>query len=119
ASIDTQADYVAIFRTTDGLTTPFLIPGAGNSIYTIPLTQYLQNGYVDTASDEELNNLIQAPIAGENTPPATGARHLTYHLSRIFFSIGNTVYWTSGPDTPVGNGVEGVKPSNNQVFPSV
>src|SRR4029077_18530684 len=35
------------------------------------------------------------------------------------FSIGNTVYWTSGPDTPVGNGIEGVTPSNTQVFPSL
>jgi len=119
ASIDPQADYVAIFRTTDGFTTPFLISGTGNSIYTIPLSTYLQNGYNDTASDTQLNNLIQAPRFGENTPPASGAKNLTYHLSRIFFSIGNTVYWTSGPDTPVGNGVEGVAPANTQVFPSL
>lgn len=119
ASIDPQSDYVAIFRTTDGFTTPFLIPGTGNSIYTIPLSTYIQDGYNDTASDTELNNLIQAAVNGENTPPANGAKNLTYHLSRIFFSIGNTVYWTSGPDTPVGNGVEGVAPSNTQVFPSL
>ena len=119
ASIDPQADYVAIFRTTDGQTTPFLIPGTGNSLYTVPLSQYLQDGYLDTANDTELNNEIQAPIAGENTPPANGAKNLTYHLSRIFFSVGNTVYWTSGPDSPVGNGVEGVAPANTQVFPSL
>jgi len=119
ASIDPQSDWVAIFRTTDGETVPFLIPGTGNSIYTVPLSQYLQNGYFDTTPDTGLNNLIEAPIAGENTPPASGAKNLTYHLSRIWFSIGNTVYWTSGPDTPVGNGIEGVIPSNTQVFPSL
>jgi hypothetical protein len=63
--------------------------------------------------------VIEAPIAGENTPPASGAKNLTYHLSRIFFSVGNTVYWTSGPDAPVGNGIEGVAPANTQVFPSL
>ena len=40
-------------------------------------------------------------------------------LSRIFFSVGNVVYWTSGPDTPIGNGLEGVIGTNTQVFPSV
>jgi len=119
ANIDPQSDWVAIFRTTDGQTTPFLIPGTGNSIYTVPLSQYLQNGYVDSTPDTGLNNLIEAPIAGENTPPANGAQNLTYHLSRIFFSVGNTVYWTSGPDAPVGNGIEGVAPANTQVFPSL
>jgi len=79
----------------------------------------LQNGYFDTTPDTGLNSLIEAPIAGENTPPASGAKNLIYHLSRIFFSVGNTVYWTSGPDTPVGNGIEGVIPSNTQVFPSL
>lgn len=119
AEIDVQSDYVAIFRTTDGESVPFLIPGTGNSIYTVSLAEYLANGYLDTTPDTGLNNLIEAPILGENTPPGLGAQNLTYHLNRIFFSIGNTVYWTSGPDTPVGNGVEGVLPTNNQVFPSL
>jgi hypothetical protein len=119
ANIDTQADWVAIFRTTDGGAVPFLIPGTGNSIYTVPLSQYLQNGYLDTTPDTGLNNLIQAPIHGENTPPASGAQNLTFHLSRIFFSVGNTVYWTSNGASPVGNGIEGVSPANTQVFPSL
>ena len=80
ADIDPQSDFVVIFRTTDGQTTPFLISGTTNSIFTVPLSQYLQNGYVDTTPDTELNNLIQAPIGGENTPPALGAKNLAYHL---------------------------------------
>jgi hypothetical protein len=120
ASIDPQSDFVGIFRTTDGGAIPFLIPGTTNFLIgTVPLPEYLANGYVDTTNDEGLNNLIEAPIAGENTPPGLGAQNLTFHLSRIWFSIGNVVFWTSGPDTPVGNGVEGVSPINTQTFPSL
>lgn len=119
SQIDPQADYVAIFRSTDGQPTPFLIPGNGNSIYTIPLSQYLQNGYTDTATDEQLNNELEGPIGEECTAPPAGAINLTYHLNRIFFSVGNTVYWTSGPDVPIGNGVNGVGPLNFDEFPSL
>ena len=118
ALIDPQADYVAIYRSTDGLAVPFLIPGTGESYYTVSLKDYLTTGYSDTTPDTSLNNLIQGAIAGENTPPAGGAQALTYHLSRIFFSVGNVVYWTSGPDTPDGNGVNGVAPLDFDEVPS-
>ena len=117
--IDPQVDYVAIFRTLDGGSTPFLIPGTGNSIYTVSLATYQASGYTDTTPDSGLNLLLQGAIAGQNTPPGIGAINLAYHLGRIFFSIGNVVYWTSGPDTPIGNGVEGVGPLNNATFPSL
>lgn len=117
-TIDPQADYVAIFRTTDGFTTPLLIPGFANSPYTVPLTQYLRNGYVDTVPDAELNNLVQGPLGLENTPPPLGAQNLSYHLSRIWFSVGNTVYWTTGPLAPIGNGTDGFAPGNFAACPS-
>jgi len=117
--IDPQADFVAIFRTTDGQSTPFLIPGPGDETYTVPLSTYLTSGYVDTTPDTGLNNLISAPLEGENTPPASGAINLAYHLNRIWYSIGNIVYWTAGPDTPVGNGVNGTPPLNFDTFPSL
>lgn len=113
-NIDPQADYVAIWRSTDGQSQPFLIPG--NNDYslpvTIPLGQYLLFGYFDTTPDTGLNNLIEAPILGQNTPPAKGAANLTYYLNRIFYSVGNVVDWTSGPDTPAGNGFNGSSPLN-------
>jgi hypothetical protein len=118
ANIDPQADFVAIYRTTDGGGTAFLIPGA-NTEYTIPLSTYLTSGYTDNTPDTGLNNLIQAAEEGENTPPALGAINLTYHLNRIFYSIGNIVYWTSGPDTPDGNGINGTSPLNYDSFPSL
>jgi hypothetical protein len=126
-AIDPQADYVAIFRTTDGQSVPFLIPGfitEGSPAtqiavpWTVPLHTYLTAGYTDTATDEDLNNLISAPLLGQNTPPGRGAINLAFHLNRIFFSINNTVYWTSGPDTPAGNGINGVSPLNIDTVPA-
>lgn len=120
STIDTQVDYVAIFRTTDGESVPFLIPGTNPATpYTLKLHDYLTSGYIDNTPDNGLNNLIQAPIAGENTPPAIGAINLSFHLNRIFYSIGNIVYWTAGPDTPVGNGVNGTPPFNFDTYPSL
>jgi hypothetical protein len=118
ASIDPQSDYVAIFRTTDGQSIPFLIPGASTT-YTLTLHDYIVNGYTDTTPDSGLDNLISAAIKGENTPPGLGAINLTYHLNRIWYSIGNAVYWTSGPSTPVGNGINGTAPANVDVMPSL
>lgn len=119
--IDPQADYVAIFRTTDGgpSSTELLLRNDNNTIYTIPLTQYLQSGFVDSTPDTDLDTLVTAAVNGENTPPLPGAVNLTYHLNRIWFSIGNTVFWTSGPSSPVGNGVDGVSPFNEDTMPSL
>lgn len=118
-TLDFQADYVAIFRTTDGQATPFLIPGQDGTTWTMRLSDYLIHGFWDNTQDTALNNLISAPIAQENTIPATGAINLTYHLNRIWYSIGNVVYWTSGPDSPAGNGLNGSSPLNFDAMPSL
>ena len=117
-TLDPQVDYVAIFRSLDGFAEPFLIPGQGNSIWTVPLTTYLQDGYVDTTPDTALNEFITGALAGENTPPLPGTINLTYHLGRIFYSIGSTVYYTSGPTATSGNG-DGTNPINFDVLPSL
>ena len=116
--IDPQVDYVAIFRTADGFPTELLIPNFGNTIYTVPLSQYLLNGYVDTTQDVDLDTSATAPAAFENTPPLPGAVNLVYHLNRIFYSTGNTVFWTSGPNDPIGNGINGFAPNNYDTMPS-
>ena len=117
--IDPQADYVAIFRTADGMSTKLLLAGFGNTIYTVPLVQYLNNGYIDATPDLDLDFEAEAPQNYEDTPPLTGAINLTYHLSRIFYSIGNTVFWTSGPDDPVGNGLNGFGANNYDRMTSI
>jgi hypothetical protein len=117
ATIDPQADYVAIFRSVDGFSTPLLIPGFVNSPYTVPLTQYLEYGFVDTVPDVQLNNLVQGPLGLENTPPVAGTVNLTYHLNRIWYSVGNVVHWTTGPLAPIGNG-DGTAPGNFAACPS-
>jgi hypothetical protein len=119
ASIDPQVDYVAIFRTQDGGATYYLIPGIANSVYTTTLAQYQANGYVDTTLDADLNILLEPALAEQNTPPPTGIINLTYHLGRVFGSVGNTVYYSDGPDTPIGNGNEAFPPLNTCVFPSL
>jgi hypothetical protein len=121
SQIDPQADYVAIFRTVDGGDTPLLIPSQiPVAVGTVPLSTYLVSGYVDTTPDVGLDNLVQAPFSGENTPPAIGAQNLTYHISRLWYSVGNVVYYTSGPSTPAGNGLNGTQPLlNNIPFPSL
>jgi hypothetical protein len=119
---DHQVDYVAIFRTEDGGETYYLIPppasGNGNTEYTLPLAQYLSEGFTDTTPDANLNTLLQAPVALQNSIPPKGAINLAFHLSRIFVSVGNTVYWSTGPDTPIGNGYNGFAPNNFAEFPS-
>lgn len=122
-NIDPQADYVAVFRTDDGGATYFLVPGPstgnGNTEYTLPLSQYLAQGFLDTTLDSGLNFLLQAPIAKQNTPPPVGLINLCYNVSRIFGSVGNTIYWSTGPDTPIGNGINGFAPNNFAEFPSL
>lgn len=62
-------------------------PGAGN-VWT----------FTDNLPDSELNLLLQAPNAGQNTPLPVGATCLAYHLSRVWAAVGNVVWVSSGPD---------------------
>jgi hypothetical protein len=113
-SIDPQADYVAIFRTTANGSIELLVPSNGNTIYTVPLVQYLNYGYLDSTQDTSLDILIQGATAQQNTPPLPGAINLAYFFNRIWYSIGNTVYCTTGPLDPSGNGINGTAPGNTE-----
>lgn len=117
ADIDPQVDYVAIFRTTDGGSIPLLNPGLGNTYWTLPLTTYLQDGFTDSTPDTGLDELITGAEAGENTPPLPGVGVLTYHLGRIWYAIGNTLFYTTGASSTAGNGT-GANPSNYDTLPS-
>ena len=120
---DPQADYVAIFRTDDGGGTYFLVPppasGNGNTEYTVPLAEYLANGFTDTTPDANLNTLFKAPLGLQNSPPPKGSINVAFNYGRLFVSVENVVYWSTGPDTPVGNGYDAFDPSNFAEFPSI
>ena len=123
AVIDPQVDYVAIFRTDDGGATYYLIPppssGNGNSPYTLPLSQYLSQGFTDTTPDANLDTLLQAPLFQQNSVPRTGLINCAFKDNRVWGSVGNTVYWSTGPDVPVGNGFNAFSPLNYAEFPSL
>lgn len=78
---------------------------------------YNEIGIADTSynGNGSLNALISAPVASANTPPPAGASAPTYHLNRVWMIVGNTVIYSGGPDTLVGNGNTAFPPLN--VFP--
>jgi hypothetical protein len=121
AAVDPQVDYVAIFRTKDGGADYYLIQGTDNenTPYTMLLSDYLANGFVDTTPDADLNILLQPALVRQNDPAPDGLINLTYHLNRVFGSVENVVYWSSGPDSPIGNGIEAFSPNNTATFPSL
>lgn len=45
-----------------------------------------------------LNNLIEAPIDEANNPPLAGFLPMVYNFGRIWGSVGNTLYFSEGPD---------------------
>lgn len=121
--IDPQADYVAVFRTDDGGANYYLIPPQqrenGNTEYTLPLSEYLTRGFTDTTPDSGLNTLIQAALAGQNTVPPQGSVHVAFAQNRLWVAYKNVVQWSSGPNTPVGNGFDGFDPNNYAEYPSL
>jgi hypothetical protein len=109
---DPQADMLRIYRTTQGQTTPFaladiFLPTDGGS-WT----------YADAQTDLGLNQLEEAPVDEANDPPPAGAVHQVFHLNRIFVAVGNTVFYSGGPDTLQGNGNDTFPPNNFFSYPS-
>lgn len=110
-SADTQFDVIDIYRTAQGGSLLLLLdqianPGAVNWTYN------------DGNFDDSLNELIPAQIASSSNPPPVGLINLEYHLGRIFGSVGNTLYYSAGPDIINGNGNSCFPPLNNFTFPS-
>jgi len=114
-SLDPQVDTIVIYRSTDGFQGgPYL------ELTEIPNPQPV-NGVAGTWSfndffpDVDLNNLIEADVIGLNDPPPAGLTNLAYHFGRIWGSVQNIVYASSGPDIPPdnGNGLTGWGPANN------
>jgi len=114
-SLDPQVDTVVVFRCVDGFQGgPYL-----------ELTEFPNpspvNGnagtwnFPDYIADTLLNPLVTADVVGINDPPPTGITNLAYHSGRVWGSVGNIVYASSGPQIlpDNGNGLTGWAPANN------
>lgn len=103
---DGISNYVLIFRTTDGESTYLYDgyvpnPGAGQTWY-----------FNDSATDRDLNFELTAPTDSTNNPPPTGLTNLTYWCGRVWGSVGNYIYYATGPDCTCGDGNSAWAPLN-------
>jgi hypothetical protein len=115
-SPDTQVGQINIYRTTQqpvGSTsgTPFLltsIPAPANGA---------SWSYLDTTPDPPnsgatLNveiiaagyGIVDGVVSNYNDPPPTGLTNLEFYAGRMWGSVGNVIYYSTGPDVTVGNG---------------
>lgn len=112
ASTDPQVNQIRVFRTKDG----------GSTFFELPTSPYsnTSTSILDTSPDSSLNlfSFFLLSPTFENNPPPAGLINLTYHLNRIWGSVGNFVYYAGGPDTLLGNGNESFPPENVFSFPS-
>jgi hypothetical protein len=67
-----------------------------------------------------LDNFIGAPINHANDPPLAAFRPLCskLHFQRVFGAVGNTVYFSGGPDVLTGNPNEAFSPDDDFPFES-
>jgi hypothetical protein len=67
-----------------------------------------------------LDNLSPAPIDESNNPPPAGFLPLCddLHFSRVWGAVGNTVFFSGGPDVLVGNPNEAFNPEDDFPFKS-
>lgn len=104
ASADGQVDAIDIYRTNDGGTVYFFLASVANA-----------NGtYTDSTPDSGLNNLLIAPLQG-NDPPPSGISLTVFHEGRMWVASGRNVYWGNGPE--VTNGVKEECFSIANIFP--
>ena len=102
ASIDPQVNQIRIYRTTD--------TGGGNQFFEIQnspfpnVTATIQDTTIDTA----LQVTSQAEINLGNTPPPMGLTNLVWFSGRMWGSVNNLLYASTGPET-----VSGTAPNSN------
>lgn len=126
-STDPQVDTVSIFRTFDGGAKLFWLTDIKNPQpvggIAQPWTYQDTIPDVATATSSGLNTLVLAPINHASDPPLSGAINLVQYFGRIFYSVGNIVYCSQGPNVgasnqPPGNGYTQYNPGQTFTFPS-
>jgi hypothetical protein len=113
---DPPSDVIVLWRTLQGGSTLFKkdeFPNPGPGATWI---------YTDTdISNQGVNELIQAPIAGENNPPPPGFVPQCYYLTRIWGFVGHILQYSNGPDEAgtAGSGDQSFNSANTFSLPSL
>lgn len=114
---DPQIDQIWIWRTPQGQSILILedqipIDGLTDSF------TYTEYGIPDASGNggAELNPFIAAPVASSNNPAPSNMTAPVYFLQRVWGIVDNTVVYSGGPDTLVGNGNTAFPPLNEIPF---
>lgn len=117
-STDPQVDTIEIYRTQDGGSSYFLAGAVANALPTWTFHDDVSDSPTFGSPVQNfLNTQIIAPIAFSNAPPQAGATDPVYHTGRIFYHIGNTLYYCGGDEVTNGVPSECSPPANFFQFP--
>lgn len=124
-SLDPQIDTIVIWRSAD------VADGSGEmfELTEIPAPKPIGGvaqpwsfkdflPFTATSQYPGLNTNIPAPIAHVNDPPFATFLPMVYNFQRIWGADGQTVPFSGGPDTKVGNPDEAFPPANDLPFQS-
>jgi hypothetical protein len=102
ASSDPQVNQIRIYRTTDS--------GGGNQFFEISNSPFpnVSATLQDTTADTSLQVTSQAEINLGNTPPPAGLINLEWFSGRLWGSVNNLLYASTGPET-----LSGTAPQSN------
>lgn len=102
ASTDAQVNQIRVYRTTDS--------GGGNLFFELPNSPFPNASATiqDTAADTALQVTSQAEINLGNTTPPTGLINLEWFAGRMWGSVNNLLYASTGPET-----LSGTAPQSN------
>lgn len=102
ASPDPQVNQIRVYRTTD--------TGGGNQFFEISNSPFpnVNATIQDTTPDTQLQVTSQAEINLGNTPPPAGLTNLAWWAGRMWGSVNNVLFASTGPET-----ISGTAPNSN------
>lgn len=117
-SDDPQYDTIVIYRTLQGGSTFFWIAEISALSVVGGRWNYLDVSPDPPAPGATMNLLIPAAVNLENTPPPTGTTNWTFHLNRLWGSVGNVVVFSNPPGFSIGSNYTQFPPINFFTFSS-
>ena len=121
-SPDPQVDTIIIWRSADtasGIGNMFELTEIPNVPSQAGISQWSFNDFLPSVANgiyPGLNVLLPAPINSVNNPPLSTYLPMVYNYQRIWGSNGQSVNFSGGPDTRVGNPNEAFLVSNQLPF---